>query len=723
MIRTFGKNGQVNETWEKKRQDPTGKNTFLLALDGDVDFLPDAVIKVVDILEKNDHIGAACGRIHPTGGGYMTWYQKFEYAIGHWLQKSTEHVLGCVLCSPGCFSLFRGQALMTNNVMKTYSTVATEPEHYIQYDQGEDRWLCTLMLKQGWRVEYAAASDSYTACPQGFGEFYNQRRRWMPSTMLNVIDLLGDWNTVVKANDDISSPYMCYQAFNLVGSIIGPGSILLMLIGAFSLAFSLSSSTSLILNLVLIGIFIFACVSFTKDQQIMIAQLLTFLYAIIMIAVYIGIFIQIIEDGPLSLSALGFFFTFGSFVVAAMFHPQEWKDLFCFVIYIATIPSMYLLLTVFAVFNMNDVSWGTREAPKVMDPKEAAKKKAEAKKKEGLSGLFRQLLDKGTSSFSKIYSQMSASDNKLMDRLDKIEDKIDEYHGKKGQKSDNEKNDDTEDATDSVKVIVPEINKTEEKDLPKDQRFWIENNEENRERNERSEYLATEITRGKEIDEVEKNFWDNLIKDYLAPIDDLKGRDKKKKQLLDYKNKVALGFVIVNAMWVTAIYMLQAYTMVLGMKWPLGAKGPTLVFDTTNPEEATKITLQYEYLRLEPVGLVFVVSFIFVIILQSVGMVFHCVETLEQIVAHTYIRKAKKEGVREDLKQIISPLDLLDEMREDFKEAHEKFEKAKRADRSDQTDSKSRMSDPRPGWAKGDKKLDERVKAYLSWRDTRNPDD
>ena len=32
--------------------------------------------------------------------------------------------------------------------------------------QGEDRWLCTLLLKQGWRVEYSAASDSFTACPE-----------------------------------------------------------------------------------------------------------------------------------------------------------------------------------------------------------------------------------------------------------------------------------------------------------------------------------------------------------------------------------------------------------------------------------------------------------------------------------------------------------------------------------------------------------------------------
>ena len=88
----------------------------------------------------------------------MQMYQKFEYALSHWLQKSTEHILGCVLCSPGCFSLFRGEALMSDNVMNTYTTVPTKPEHHVQYDQGEDRWLCTLLLQQGWRVEYSAAS-------------------------------------------------------------------------------------------------------------------------------------------------------------------------------------------------------------------------------------------------------------------------------------------------------------------------------------------------------------------------------------------------------------------------------------------------------------------------------------------------------------------------------------------------------------------------------------
>ena len=68
------------------------------------------------IIAIDSQVGAACGRIHPVGSGPMVWYQSFEYAIGHWLQKAAEHKLGCVLCSPGCFSLFRGSALMDDKV-------------------------------------------------------------------------------------------------------------------------------------------------------------------------------------------------------------------------------------------------------------------------------------------------------------------------------------------------------------------------------------------------------------------------------------------------------------------------------------------------------------------------------------------------------------------------------------------------------------------------------
>ena len=41
------------ENKNKRERLERGKNIFLLALDGDVDFLPDAVHKVMDIMKKN----------------------------------------------------------------------------------------------------------------------------------------------------------------------------------------------------------------------------------------------------------------------------------------------------------------------------------------------------------------------------------------------------------------------------------------------------------------------------------------------------------------------------------------------------------------------------------------------------------------------------------------------------------------------------------------------
>ena len=69
--------------------------------------------------------------------GPMVWYQLFEYAVGHWFQKATEHVLGCVLCSPGCFSLFRGLSLLDDNVMKMYTKKVEKASEYLQCDQGK----------------------------------------------------------------------------------------------------------------------------------------------------------------------------------------------------------------------------------------------------------------------------------------------------------------------------------------------------------------------------------------------------------------------------------------------------------------------------------------------------------------------------------------------------------------------------------------------------------
>ena len=57
------------ELWETDKAQQRADNTYLLALDGDVDFQPKAVRMLVDLMRKDEKVGAACGRIHPIGTG------------------------------------------------------------------------------------------------------------------------------------------------------------------------------------------------------------------------------------------------------------------------------------------------------------------------------------------------------------------------------------------------------------------------------------------------------------------------------------------------------------------------------------------------------------------------------------------------------------------------------------------------------------------------------
>ena len=59
LLKTHGKSGIQ----------AAAENTYLLALDGDVDFEPEAVLSLMRRMKKSNVVGAACGRIHPIGSG------------------------------------------------------------------------------------------------------------------------------------------------------------------------------------------------------------------------------------------------------------------------------------------------------------------------------------------------------------------------------------------------------------------------------------------------------------------------------------------------------------------------------------------------------------------------------------------------------------------------------------------------------------------------------
>ncbi|KAJ8013713.1 hypothetical protein DPEC_G00032640 [Dallia pectoralis] len=741
--------GIMHNDNDSKRKHISDDNVYIMALDGDTDFHPSALILLVDRLRKYDNVGAACGRIHPTGMGPMVWYQKFEYAVGHWLQKTAEHVFGSVLCSPGCFSLFRGSALMDDNVLKRYTTTATKASEYVQYDQGEDRWLCTLLLQQGWRVEYNAASDAYTNSPQEFKEFYNQRRRWGPSTLANTLDLLHSGNDTVKRNSSISRLYIFYQIFTVGSSILGPASVSLMIAGAFQFVFQLEGTLSIIISVIPPTFYMLICFLAKPNVQINIAGIMSVLYAFLMLASFIAIIGDMAIQGTF-ITPTGLFLVSmaAMYLVTALLHPQEFSMIIYGLMYFICIPSGYLLLTIYSLVNMHIVTWGTRETnkekeekktenvlcdrncqlccwdmklqvtqetdnlmlqqlqqtinpnaqvaqPVVKEPLSKTKKHKRSKRKDKKKN--ETLLESSDSSKgsdseedkassedsvrsipkkesayssieddhnednalyeSSVYSGYTEEETEEMPESDWVEPVKKEFLKKltyanlkrnlQAQIRYALRNKDQEDVCEELVLMLTDTVNAELRDKigPEDvlcdsqqeelqyalneaaRRILKTNSKEILERRVKRAIEKTLIApQVEKLDEDECNFWKKLLERYLAPIkDDIAHKEEVTRELKSLRNKAVFLYFILNVLWIVATFFLQAVgNDVISIKimkyWPNG-------------------TASGDYLKVEPVSLMFLLSFAILLIVQFLAMLYHRVYTLIHVVSYRSTEK------------------------------------------------------------------------------------
>ncbi|XP_066541790.1 chitin synthase chs-2-like [Hoplias malabaricus] len=561
-FKMFQEGNDVNKL--KKNLKTEKENTYILALDGDTDFQPSAVMLLIDRLKLYPEVGAACGRIHPTGTGPMVWYQKFEYAVGHWLQKTAEHVFGCVLCSPGCFSLFRCAALMDDNVMKRYTTKATEASHHIQYDQGEDRWLCTLLLQQGWRVEYNAASDAYTNAPQDFKEFYNQRRRWGPSTMANTISLLSSGSLTSERNCSISKPYIVYQVISMGASILGPANICLMIAASFTFISNIDTKTALVLATVPPMIYLILCFKLKSDRQIQIAGVMSILYAFLMTGTILAIIGDIVKEQtfmtPSGLFAISMTLLF---LITAALHPQEFPLIVYGILYFLCIPSGYLLLSIYSIVNMNNVTWGTREAG------------GKAKTRD-VSVISQQLI-KATCCKCPCWNTSENNQSVIEEIEPLLESNVSNEQDPKVHR-------DSEETKSSHEC--PE--------------GWIED----------LQIKSYDSLKKATLSEDETEFWKDLQIKYLEPLkEDKEQQEKIAKDLKDLRNKGTFGFFFCNALWLVATLFLQTI-----------GSAVTLTIPKIYPNGSFALR---ESFSIDPVSLMFLLGFALLLVMQFFAMLYH----------------------------------------------------------------------------------------------------
>ncbi|KAK1687757.1 chitin synthase 4 [Colletotrichum godetiae] len=179
---------------------------IVLMVDADTKVFPDSLTHMVSAMVKDPEIMGLCGetKIANKRDSWVTAIQVFEYFISHHLSKSFESVFGGVTCLPGCFCMYRIKApkgaqdywvpiLANPDIVEHYSENVVDTLHKKNLLLlGEDRYLTTLMLRTFPKRKQVFVPQAVckTTVPDSFAVLLSQRRRWINSTIHNLMELV-----------------------------------------------------------------------------------------------------------------------------------------------------------------------------------------------------------------------------------------------------------------------------------------------------------------------------------------------------------------------------------------------------------------------------------------------------------------------------------------------------------------------------------------------------
>jgi chitin synthase len=182
------------------------KYEICLMVDADTKIYPDSLSRMVSCMAKDHTIAGLCGetKIGNKTDSWVTMIQVFEYYIAHHQSKAFESVFGGVTCLPGCFCMYRIKApkgpsgfwvpiLANPDIIERYQENVVDTLHKKNLLLlGEDRYLSTLMLSTfpNRKMLFCPQAVCKTVVPDTFRILLSQRRRWINSTVHNLMELV-----------------------------------------------------------------------------------------------------------------------------------------------------------------------------------------------------------------------------------------------------------------------------------------------------------------------------------------------------------------------------------------------------------------------------------------------------------------------------------------------------------------------------------------------------
>ncbi|KAG9288075.1 hypothetical protein G9A89_017670 [Geosiphon pyriformis] len=175
---------------------------YILMVDADTEVMADSLNRMISCMLHDGRIIGICGEttLIDEEGSWTTMIQVYEYYISHHLAKAFESLFGSVTCLPGCFCMYRIRTptkgtplIISSSVIDDYSENQVDTLHKKNLlSLGEDRYLTTLMMKHFSQYKMTFTPDAMckTAAPDRWGVLLSQRRRWINSTIHNLMELM-----------------------------------------------------------------------------------------------------------------------------------------------------------------------------------------------------------------------------------------------------------------------------------------------------------------------------------------------------------------------------------------------------------------------------------------------------------------------------------------------------------------------------------------------------
>ncbi|KAJ9079703.1 Chitin synthase, class 1 [Entomophthora muscae] len=263
-------------------------------VDADTKVYPDSLKLLTYCLINDPLIMGLCGetKIANKRDSWVTGIQVFEYYISHHLGKGFESMFGGVTCLPGCFCMYRLKAPKGNG---EWVPIITKPEIVQEYSQsivetlhqknllllGEDRFLTTLMLRNfpNRKMMFLPQAVCKTVVPDEFSVLLSQRRRWINSTIHNLLELVLVRN--LCGTFCFSMQFVIFM--ELIGTVVLPVAICMTFVLIVNVSQSKIDSLSSSIPLVMLIAVLFTpaiLIVITSRKMIYVAWMVVYLIAL-----------------------------------------------------------------------------------------------------------------------------------------------------------------------------------------------------------------------------------------------------------------------------------------------------------------------------------------------------------------------------------------------------------------------------------------------------------